>query len=131
MTVDGILCHITVQGSIDGETLSYFADRDLIPSIMRSSRPLSVLLLDNCSIHKNETFLKLMDSIGAQVVFLPPYSPWLNPIEQVFRSVKHWLRRYSNELLNSGCSVPDMLIIAFESISSNVCQALVTEAGYV
>src|SRR5215469_6939733 len=53
----------------------------------------SVLVMDNASIHHNEELVELIESGGAKVVFLPPYSPDFNPIEEAFSAIKAWLCR--------------------------------------
>ena len=55
--------------------------------------PNSILILDNASIHHNPAVLELLYSTGAEIRFLPPYSPDFNPIEEGFNNLKKWLRR--------------------------------------
>lgn len=55
----------------------------------------SVVILDNCAIHHDEEICQIIETeCGARLVYLPPYSPDFNPIEQAFHSVKSWLRRH-------------------------------------
>lgn len=51
--------------------------------------PLSVVLLDNASIHHTTRPVELIQSVGALVHYLPPYSPDLNPIEEMFQKLRH------------------------------------------
>jgi DDE superfamily endonuclease len=55
--------------------------------------PLSIVILNNTRIHHNNEILVLTDHFGMQIEYLPPYSPNLNPIEDAFSKVKHFLRR--------------------------------------
>jgi|ERR1700690_1726880 transposase len=58
--------------------------------------PLSVLVLDNAKIHHGDELLELADRFGVRIEYLPPYSPDLNPIEEAFSKVKHFLRRHQD-----------------------------------
>ena len=53
----------------------------------------SVVVLDNCRIHDSDEFIQMVRDRGGIVIFLPPYSPDLNPIELAFNNVKSWLKR--------------------------------------
>ena len=68
-------------------------------------RPGDVLIMDNLSPHKSELTLALIAQAGAQVLFLPPYSPDLNPIEKMWSKIKQLLRsaeaRTEEELLQA------------------------------
>jgi len=54
----------------------------------------SVLVMDNAQIHHDEYLVNLVESIGCKVIYLPPYSPDMNPIETAFSSIKSWLKRH-------------------------------------
>jgi transposase len=54
----------------------------------------SVLVMDNARIHHNDDLVAAVEDIGGRVLYLPPYSPDLNPIETAFSAMKSWLRRY-------------------------------------
>lgn len=58
--------------------------------------PLSVLVLDNAKIHHNDEIHALVDRFGVRLEYLPPYSPDLNPIEEAFSQIKHFLRRHND-----------------------------------
>jgi transposase len=53
----------------------------------------SILILDNCAIHKTRALREIMEGLGHVLLFLPPYSPDFNPIEESFSCVKHWIRK--------------------------------------
>ena len=59
----------------------------------RHPAPNSVLVLDGASYHKSPSFKSIMDFYGIKIIFLPPYSPYLNPIELDFNTVKQYVRR--------------------------------------
>jgi transposase len=64
----------------------------------------SVLVMDNAQIHHNEFLVNFIESVGCKILFLPPYSPDLNPIEIAFSSIKSWLKKNRNYIEN--CSDP-------------------------
>jgi len=80
---------LSVPGAIDGETMLFFVAELLAPTLKRGD----VVCMDNCPIHKLDESEDLVDARGAGVVFLPPYSPDLNPIEHCWSKVKARLRR--------------------------------------
>ena len=129
MTEDGVFGHYTVAGSVDAERFLYYVREALIPKMIATGK--RMLILDNCIIHKSAAFLQLMYSTGLLVKFLPAYSPWLNPTEPVFRNVKAWLRRYSEDLFAAGVSLPTMLMMAFDCISPQCCTAFIHDSGYI
>lgn len=53
----------------------------------------SVIILDNASFHKSDEIIELAREYGCQIIFLPPYSPDLNPIEKVWANLKRYLRK--------------------------------------
>jgi transposase len=54
----------------------------------------SVLVMDNARIHHDDDLVAAVEDIGRKILYLPPYSPDLNPIETAFSAIKSWLRRY-------------------------------------
>ena len=86
--VSGVRCSTVVDGAINRDVFDAFVDQVLLPEL----RPGDVVILDNLSSHKSEHARRAIESRGATLVFLPPYSPDLNPIEMVFSKVKQLLR---------------------------------------
>ena len=131
MCEDGILSHYTVPGSITSERLMYHVATDLLPRMNRFPGEHSVLILDNCNKHKTVEFMNMMAQAGVLIKFLPPYSPWLNPIESVFRSVKSWLQRFSLYDSGLGHNMYTLLMMAFYSVSVECCCSFINESGYL
>ena len=77
------------DGPINGESFLLYVQTQLIPTL----KPGDVVVLDNLSSHKGNAVRQTIRAVGARRVFLPPYSPELNPIEQVFATLKHFMRR--------------------------------------
>jgi transposase len=86
--LDGIRCSAVVDGAINRDLFDAFVDQVLAPQL----RPGDVVVMDNLSSHKSEHARRVMESKGARMVFLPPYSPDLNPIEMVFSKIKQLVR---------------------------------------
>jgi len=90
MSVQGIHDVFLAEGSINGDRFEFFIRNYLLPVLMpfNGINPLSVVVMDNASIHHVESNVRLIESMGAKVIFLPPYSPDLNSLEPVFGKVK-------------------------------------------
>jgi len=107
LDVAGVRCATTVDGAIDADLFAAFAEQVLAPTL----RPGDIVVMDNLSSHKNNRARQAIESAGAHVLFLPPYSPDLNPIEMVFSKIKQLLRslghRTRDALWNAMQSVLD------------------------
>lgn len=80
----GIRCSATVDGAINGELFTAFVRQVLVPAL----RPGQIVVLDNLSSHKTAASRQAIESAGARLWFLPPYSPDLNPIEPAFSKLR-------------------------------------------
>jgi transposase len=88
---DRIDAPFVFDGPINGESFLLYVEMSLIPTLS----PGDVVIMDNLSSHKGDGVRKAIRSVGAKLLFLPPYSPDLNPIEQVFSKLKHLMRKAS------------------------------------
>jgi transposase len=86
---DKFLCHAKFEAALNGARWVSFVREKLVPHL----RAGDFVVLDNLQIHKNLQARRLIEAAGASLVFLPPYSPELNPIEMCWSFVKQWLRR--------------------------------------
>ena len=86
--ISGMRCSTVVDGAVNGDVFEAFVREVLV----RDLRAGDVVIMDNLSSHKRTRVRELIESAGARLVFLPPYSPDLNPIELVFSKVKQLLR---------------------------------------
>lgn len=89
LTCAGIGESLVVQGAVDRLVFDVFVRRVLVPSL----QPGQIVVLDNLSVHKSATAKALIEAAGCHLVFLPTYSPDMNPIEQAFAKIKQALRR--------------------------------------
>ena len=88
MRMDGSTACMAIEGATDTEVFRAYVAAVLCPTL----RPGDLVVMDNLSPHKSEPTLALIRQKGAEVLFLPAYSPDLNPIEQMWSKVKNTLR---------------------------------------
>lgn len=86
--LDGTTACMTIAGATDTEVFQTYVREVLCPTL----RPGDLVVMDNLSPHKNAQTLQLIAQAGAEVRFLPAYSPDLNPIEKMWSKVKQFLR---------------------------------------
>ena len=107
--LEGIACSMVVDGAVDADVFESFIDRVLAPQL----KPGDVVVMDNLSSHKRTSTRNLIEAAGARLLFLPPYSPDLNPIEMVFAKVKQLLRSLA-------CRTRESLWEAMQSVLDQV-----------
>ena len=78
-----------IDGPINGELFHLYITEVLVPTL----EPDDIVVLDNLGSHKGRAVRSAIRAAGARIFFLPPYSPDLNPIEQVFAKLKHLMRK--------------------------------------
>ena len=91
--VDGILLARVFQGSTDSAAFEDFIEQ-LLPHCGRWPEPKSVIVMDNASFHHSDRVEQMCTDAGVKLVYLPPYSPDLNPIEEVFAELKAFIKRH-------------------------------------
>ena len=130
MSTEGILDCYTVTGSVNGSQFSDFVEQAQLPQLQPFDgvNARSVVVLDNASIHHVDGVVNLIESTGALVVFLPPYSPDLNAIEEAFSKLKITLR--ANEALLDILDVESLVLHACTAITAQDCKNWITHAGY-
>jgi transposase len=77
------------DGPINGACFRAYVRQQLAPIL----RPGDIVIMDNLGSHKSAAIRQAIKAAGARLWFLPPYSPDLNPIEQAFAKIKHWMRQ--------------------------------------
>jgi transposase len=83
--LDGIRTGLSLPGAIDGETMVFFVQEWLAPTLKRGE----LVFFDHCPIHHLEEVEEAIEARGAWAIFLPRYSPDLNPIENCWSKVRH------------------------------------------
>lgn len=90
MGKNSITFHHTFQGYLDKAYFIYLLKIYIIPMFSNTRK---YLIMDNCSSHKNNDVIKLLEENNVNYLFLPPYSPEFNPIELAWSSIKHYIKK--------------------------------------
>jgi len=86
---DGLTAPMVADGAINGKLFLEYVKQILLPTLKEGD----IVVMDNLSSHKVAGVKKAIESVGAKVLYLPPYSPDLNPIEMVFSKLKTLVRK--------------------------------------
>ena len=89
MSVEGMGPSLAVTGAVNATVFEAYLEQALLPHL----RPGRVVVMDNLSAHKSERARELIEAAGCEVLYLPPYSPDFNPIEEAFSNIKGILRK--------------------------------------
>ncbi len=119
----GIVAPCVIDGPINGTLFTAWVEQFLIPAL----KPGSIVVLDNLGSHKGKRVRSLLRAAGIKLAFLPPYSPDLNPIEQMFAKLKRLLRKANERSVEATWQRIGTLLGAF---SPNECQNYIRHAGY-
>jgi len=92
--------------------------------------PSSVIIMDNASIHHIAEVRKTIEDAGRKLVFLPPYSPHLNPIESAFSKMKKFLRRDGTALYESGLTDFNIIDAAIQAVTTEDAVGFFRGCGY-
>jgi len=84
----GMVAPCVIDGAVDGEMFMAYVEQVLVPAL----QPGDTVIMDNLSSHKVAGVRRAIEAAGAQLLYLPPYSPDLNPIEMAFSKLKSLLR---------------------------------------
>jgi transposase len=123
LTLDGMLASMTIESPTDGDVFLAFLEQVLGPKL----QPGHVVVLDNLSAHKIEGVRQLIESRGAQLLYLPPYSPDFNPIEQAWSKLKQLLRGAKARLLDQ---LEPAIARALEAITPANAKGFFSHCGY-
>ena len=132
LTTNGIEDVFVTAGTVNGDVFTQFICECVLPILLPFDgvNPCSILVLDNASIHHIERVQEIISGVGARLMFLPPYSPDLMPLEEVFAQVKSVLR--SNKSINLSTSSPEQFCkLTFSSVSKSDCLSYIQHAGYM
>ena len=112
-----------LEGPIDGESFRLYVEKVLLPTL----RPGDIVIMDNLGSHRGKAVRQLIRSAGAKLFFLPKYSPDLNPIEQVFAKLKHYLRKAAARTVEAVCLAIGQTLQTF---TSEECASYLANSGY-
>ena len=123
LRADRIDAPCVFDGPINGHKFLSYVERFLVPTL----KPGDIVILDNLGSHKGKAVRQAIRNAGAHLLFLPPYSPDLNPIEQAFAKLKHWLRRAQARSLDE---IHRAIARILERFPPAECAAFLANAGY-
>jgi len=121
---DRITAPCIIDGAINGETFLAYVEQFLAPTLM----PGDIVIMDNLGSHKVAGVRETIEAAGAKLLYLPPYSPDLNPIERVFSKLKALLRTAAARTIDALWTAVGLALPAF---SSHECANYLANAGYV
>ncbi len=108
---------------INGERFLVYVEQVLVPTL----KPGDLVIMDNLGSHKAKAVRQAIRQAGAKLVFLPKYSPDLNPIEQFFAKLKHHLRAAQARSADAVC---DAIANALNTVTATECSNYLAHAGY-
>jgi len=120
---DRIEAPCVFDGPINGERFRAYVQQFLIPTL----KPNDIVVLDNLGSHKGKAVRKAVKAAGARLLFLPKYSPDLNPIEQVFAKIKGFVRKAAPRTLDA---ISHAIAQALATIPPAECQNYLAGARY-
>jgi transposase len=119
----GIIAPFALDGPMTGEAFRAYIEQFLAPALS----PGDIVVMDNLGAHKVAGVAKAIAAVGASILHLPPYSPDLNPIEQMFAKLKALLRKAAARTREALWNAIGRLL---DSFSPDECRAYLENAGY-
>ena len=123
VTIEGVLAAASIDAATDGEVFTLFIREVLVPTL----RPGMVVVLDNLAAHKVAAIGPLIEAARCRLVYLPPYSPDLSPIENLWSKVKQSLRTAAARFIPA---LGDAVIDAFSALTPGDCYNCFEACGY-
>jgi transposase len=123
LTCEGLIAPFVLDGPINAECFFAYVEQILVPALREGD----TVILDNLSSHKNEKAAHLIASVGARLLFLPPYSPDLNPIEMAFAKFKELLRQAQARTVDA---LWDLIGRTLSLFTPEECANYVRHCGY-
>lgn len=124
LRLSGMVAPMTVEAATDGDVFLAYVEHFLCPVL----RPGDVVVMDNLSAHKVNGVRDLIEAVGAQLLYLPPYSPDLNPIEKFFSKLKTMLRKTAPRATEDLWKEIGSLL---DTLTASECTNYFASSGYV
>ena len=122
--LDGSTACMVVDGATTKDVFKAYAEQILLPTLKSGD----IVVLDNLSTHKNQDVRDLIESVGAELWFLPPYSPDLNPIEKMWSKIKSILRTLKARTEEA---LIEAIAKALEAVNSSDAKGWFESCGYM
>jgi len=123
LTLRGLIAPFVLDGPINRIAFETYVEKVLVPEL----RPGDIVILDNLSSHKGQRVREMIEAAGASLLYLPPYSPDLNPIENAFAKLKALLRKAAERTVDGLWIAIGRLLDAF---TPQECAKYFAAAGY-
>ena len=123
LRLNGMTAPMVIDGAMNGEAFTAYAETFLAPTLA----PGDIVVMDNLPAHKVAPARQAIERAGASVLFLPPYSPDFNPIEQAFAKLKALLRKAAARTLET---LEAAIAAALDSFNTQECENYFTNSGY-
>ena len=123
LRADGICAPCVLDGPINGRSFLAWVEQCLVPTLRQGD----IVVLDNLRSHKSQAVRQAIRNVGAKLIFLPPYSPDLNPIEQVFAKLKTLLRKAATRTVEDTWKGIGSLLSSF---APEECANYLRNSGY-
>jgi transposase len=124
LRLSGLSAPLVLDGPINGEAFRAYVEQFLAPTLTAGD----IVIMDNLASHKVAGIRQAIEASGAEIRYLPPYSPDLNPIEQVFAKLKALLRKAARRTVDA---LWNAIRDALPQFSSQECANYLANAGYV
>jgi transposase len=123
LCLSGITAPYVMDGAMTGDVFLQYIKQILAPTLTAGD----IVVMDNVATHKVAGIREAIEACGATLLYLPPYSPDLNPIEKAFAKIKATLRKIRARTREA---LWQAIALAFEDFSSTECLNLFKSAGY-
>lgn len=123
LATETVTVPLVVDGAINGEFFLAYVRQQLVPTLAQGD----VVVMDNLPAHKVQGVRQAIEQAGARVLYLPPYSPDFNPIEQVFAKLKALLRAAAKRTLDE---LSQAIADAIERFTPEECLNYIRNSGY-
>jgi transposase len=123
LTMRGMIAPFVLSGAINRDAFEAYVEKVLVPEL----RPGDIVIIDNLSSHKGPRTRTLIETAGASLLFLPPYSPDFNPIENAFAKLKALLRKVAQRTVEGLWAAIGRIVDAFTAAE---CANYFSACGY-
>jgi transposase len=120
---EGVIAPLVLDGPIDGESFRAYIEQFLAPAL----RPGQLVILDNLASHKVAGVREAIEAVGAHVLYLPRYSPDLNPIENLFAKLKALMRKVAARTVDTLWQAVGEIL---RGLRPDECRNYLAHAGY-
>jgi transposase len=123
LRLSGVTAPMTLDGAMNGAAFLAYVEQVLAPTLRRGD----IVVMDNLPAHKPQAVREAIERAGAELRFLPPYSPDFNPIELAFSKIKALLKKAAARTLND---LWDAIRDAIDAVTPRDCRSYFSATGY-